>query len=461
VPFCSDPHDNLNVLCGYLKRISPVQREITLQATEGLRYEVDSLFKNPKYQKHLQPLPRYEDNFGELTMQWILSNPNYNEARKKQLLIEAQRLNYSGLRLTPRHYNCKSFIKREFYEEDKYPRLINSRSDIFKILVGPYISLIEKQMYQMPFFVKHNTPKQLANKLQHFHKYRYLLQTDYSSFESCFQLPYTEIVEIEMFKRLLINNPLVLKVILNCYYHGPKPRVVKLKNKEYEAYTTGSRLSGEMWTSLGNGFSNLINIKTLCRKYNIKMKGFVEGDDGLFSLSKNLIKQRDFEELGFNIKMKYETNIQNTSFCSLTYDKESNELLANPEQISRLGWTCRSTYLNARITKVLGLLKAKAMSSYSQNPCTPILGPLCYRIIHDLPHIRENKIDIYEKFVNENTEFSYKPIPISARLIYAEIFHVSLEQQEICERIIRDSKDIFHLNLPFTFLSEKNEGDLI
>lgn len=456
VPFCSDPHENLNVLCGFLKRIACIQKTITQQASEGLEKTVHDYLLKHYYRGDIKPLPCYENMRAPFFHHWLRNNKNYTCQRKNQLSKEFYILQSTGFQLTNKNYNVHSFIKREFYEEMKFPRLINSRSDSFKVAVAPFIAAIEHTIYKQKYFVKHSTPLEIANKFKVLSKYPYILETDYSSFESCFQLKYCQAVEIQLFEFMLQNNPSILEQIKYCYYHGTKPRTVKLHSDEFVAYSTQSRMSGEMWTSLGNGFSNLMNMKYLCKQKNIKFKGFVEGDDGIFSLSSDEICPQDYTQLGFNIKMKYSKNIVDSAFCGILYDQESQMLLASPEQLSRLGWTCRAQYLTCRRTKLLELLKAKAMSIYATAPCTPILGPLCYKIIHSLKNIKANFSGLFMKWiVDYDQNWEFKPIPLSARLLYDQKYHIGLDQQYICEQLIVDN-EYDQIQLPFSFLSESN-----
>jgi len=456
VPFCSDPHENLNVLCGFLKRISCIQKTITHEATEGLQKTVHDYLLKHYLRGDIKPLPCYENLRAPFFHRWLNQNKNYTCQRKNQLSKEFFILQSCGYRLTNKNYNVHSFIKREFYEEMKFPRLINSRSDAFKVAIAPFISSIEDVIYKQKYFVKHCTPMQIAQKFKTLSKYPYILETDYSSFESCFQLKYCQAVELQLFEFMLQNNPRIFDQIKYCYLHGTKPRTVKLHSDEFIAYSSQSRMSGEMWTSLGNGFSNLMNMKYLCKLHNLKFKGFVEGDDGIFSLTKDSICVDDYSKLGFNIKMKYSQNVTDSAFCGILFDNETNKLLASPEQLSRLGWTCRAQYLRARRPKLLQLLKAKAMSIYATAPCTPILGPLCYKIIQQLPNVVPNFSGLYTKWIVDfNQDWVYQKIPLSSRILYEQKYHISLDQQFVCEQIINDN-NFENVQLPFCFLSESN-----
>jgi len=325
-------------------------------------------------------------------------------------------------------------------------------------MTAPYIAAIEDQIYHLKYFVKHSTPQQIIEKYKsHLFKYEYYMESDYSSFESCFSFEYVKQVELVLFKYFLQNNPTTYETIRKTYFHGEETRVVKLRNDDFIAYATECRLSGEMWTSLGNGFSNLMNMLYLCHKYDIKMSGLIEGDDGLFNLNKNTITPKDFADLGFTIKMKYVSDINETSFCGITYDVENDSLLANPEQIARMGWTCKAQYLHSRKPVLLSLMKAKAMSVYCTSPYTPILGPLALKIIQMTQGIDANFTGLYFKWIIDyNIKFKPVKIAMSTRIAYAVKFGISLDQQYICEDIIKRAQRLEDIRLPFYFLENFN-----
>lgn len=458
VPFCTDPHDNLTVLAGYLKRIScivPVT-EKTTEELKKLKVHVKNFLEKLENKRNIHPLLRVENDL-KFFMDWIRNNKNYDQNRKTQLCLALSKCCMESKILDIKDFDCKSFVKREFYEMEKMVRLINSRSDKFKVLVAPFINAIETELYKLKFFVKHNTPLQIAQKCANMNKYPFYLQTDYSAFESCFSLAYVEAVELQLFEFFLKNNTEVLSIIKQCYYHGEKPRVIKLINAEFIAYATECRLSGEMWTSLGNGFANLMNITYLCKKNNIRMTGIVEGDDGLFNLDSALLNADDFLDLGFNIRMEYKTNIKETSFCCLTYNDDTQHLLSAPEQIARIGWTVHARYLKSRRPLLLGLLRAKAMSVYASAPFTPILGPLATKIIELTPNVPDMTFTVYNKWiVDYNLKFVKKQIPMKDRITYETKFGISLSQQLLCEKIIDEAKNLDSIRLPFQFLEQQS-----
>jgi len=179
--------------------------------------------------------------------------------------------------------------------------------------------MIEKQVYKDEHFVKGTRIDELPQKLVILKKWDYVLETDYSSFESSFSWEYVQSVEIPFFEYFLQYNPLVLAIVKHSYIQNGKERIQKLFSKEFDLRLTGCRLSGELWTSLSNGFANLMNMLYLCDKKGIECQGFIEGDDGLFGMSSPALSKEDFANLGFSIKMEYVHQVQDTTFCGNTF----------------------------------------------------------------------------------------------------------------------------------------------
>jgi len=454
VPFCVDPYDSGNLVTAYMKRLSPLMPDLNPEYLIVLKQVVVDFLS-----KWLHPLPHVNWSV-ELVEEWLKPIKHYGKGRKKQLIAAAYSV--KSKRLNKLDYRCKSFIKREFYEAPKYARVINSRTDRFKVRVAPFIKYIEDQMYQLKWFVKGKDISKLPKDIMSLSKYKYFLQTDYSSFESSFAPQYVDLVECQLWRYMLQNNPEILEDVLRCYYVGNKtikPRVEYLFNELYSYRVVGARMSGEMWTSLANGFSNLMNILTIASIKKINLDGFIEGDDGLFGMNENSILESDFESLGFKIKMKYETNLSDTTFCGNLFDQHSQRLILNPEYLARLGWSCSVKYLNCSKKVKLELLRAKAMSIHILGKYTPIIGKLTYRILQLLGkgkmrfEISNKWWEMYllDKIANKN--FEYIEPSQEDRDLYFRKFNISVQMQLDLEKIIMDSNDLNDLSMTYQFMS--------
>jgi len=470
VPFCTRT-DSMDLYAGWRKRLNPVMPVPNLVEIQRL-----ATFTKKWVSEHLTPLPPL-DNYSELFEEWLINNKSYNEERKKQLREAFKEVLTDGwsLNLTEFHYTVKGFPKREFYEIDKFLRWICSRTDPFKALVAPFIKKIEDQLYRYPYFIKHTPIHKLPHLLSKLRYKNWKLETDYSSFESGFNPYYTNAVECNLWRHMLKNNPLVMDAVLRTYYqnktvwtrrhghahvqHFRVPRLEIIDARNCKAGVIGSRMSGEMWTSLGNGFSNLMNILYLFDKYHIKADTiFVEGDDGLFGLDEPILKEQDFENFGFKIKMQYEKCLNNTCFCGNLFDEEELNLIVPPEQTARLPWICSCEYLSKPKTWV-PLTRAKALSGYCQGRCTPILAVFCdqiRKILGEGEMIFEKQNKWYDDFILQMSISEVaKPLNVTwnARMLYCQKFGIDIDTQFFYESLIRKAKTLQELEIPFSILN--------
>lgn len=465
-PFCTTPYDSDNLFLAYTKRLMPEMPEPIAEEIQGLKVFVDNWLNT-----NMIPFNILEGEQDVLFNNWLDSNTHYTASRKENLRTTHTQMYQGGLpRLIRRDFICKSFVKREFYEENKCLRFINSRTDRFKVRVGPFIHLLEENFFKSDWFVKHHDLLELPSRINNLSKFKYLLETDYSSFESGFSPQYVDVVECQLFRYMFRNNPNILSDIMKCYYQKNelgqfKPRVEKLRNKYYKCTTMGTRMSGEMWTSLANSFSNLMNMLYLTNKKLIKCEGLVEGDDGVFGLDQNTLKAEDFERLGFKIKFKYAEKIRDTKFCGMLFDENVLKLVISPELIARLGWTNNPIYIHSSKKIRDELLLSKSRSLYCIGKYTPIAGPLALKCINQLsknPDLRK-RIETTNRWWDQKVDqliisetFLPVDIPTENRLLYAEQFNISVEQQLMIEKTISNSNDITTEYMGFFLSKESN-----
>lgn len=268
------------------------------------------------------------------------------------------------------------FMKDESYEKYKYMRLINSRTDAFKVRVGPIFKLIEKELFSMDWFIKH-TPVDLRSR----EILRELTQdgakivgTDYTSFEALFTKDLMEACEMQLYEYMSRDLP-------DYEWYQIVYRTLTGRNlccnKFFDVSLEATRMSGEMCTSLGNSFTNLMVFLYVANKNGLtSVKGRVEGDDGIFSFYGPYPNEQDFTKLGLIIKIDKYDEITEASFCGIIADAE--ELIQVRDPISALldfGYTTRQ-YAYASDKRLKQLLRAKAMSLIYQYPGCPILDSL-------------------------------------------------------------------------------------
>jgi len=459
-PFCTDPNLPVNLITGFLKRIAPVMPEVNPEKLSQLSAMVIKWLNKRMIPLRYQPLSLDNLNL------WLLTT-RYNEKRRQQIRDAFSRCVISDIYcvlLTEWDFRCKSFIKREFYEVAKFLRLINSRMDSFKSFVAPYIHKIESIFFKNRHFVKHITQEELPHKISKLKVFKYFIQLDYSSFESGFSSEYTDAVECNLWRHMLKNNPVILGLVMKCYYQvrgGIKiPRIEKLRNKYYSASVSGTRMSGEMWTSLANSFSNYMNFRFICKTKNILWDGYFEGDDAICGMDSDALVESDFTDLGFRIKFKIDNNLEDTSFCGSYFNILEEKLIQPPEQIARLCWTHSVRYLYAKRDTLNQLLRMKAMSGFCLGKHTPIFGPMCRQILKIINidgKIRCEDSNIYweQLMLDEIEHYKFDiecEITMSSRLFYATKFNIPINLQLIIEDQIKRWETLEDVYIPYQFL---------
>jgi hypothetical protein len=270
--------------------------------------------------KNLRPLAHGLDTSVEA---W-LETTDYTAARKQELLDAWKACcEAGGIHAKKRYTAITGFMKDEFYTEPKQARGINARADESKCRFGPIFKLIEKVVFARPEFIKKITvadrPQYIMDRLYRVGA-RYIA-TDYSSFEALFTREIMESCEFQLYEYMTTK------------LHGGKEwyeDVVKVlggtnecRYKFFTVFLPATRMSGEMCTSLGNGFSNLMFMLYVCKQRGCRnVAGVVEGDDGLFVFVGKAPRSEDFAKLGLIIKAEYHDQLETASFCGLVFDTD-------------------------------------------------------------------------------------------------------------------------------------------
>lgn len=439
IPFVADK-SAYSAVQGFKKRIIPETPKPSKRMLKAVKMTVKQMLKQ------LVPLPYmpWDCNF----IEEFLGHYDKPESVKNEL----REAYYDAVSnpLTKKDYELKSFLKREFYEDAKYARCIMVRSLRFKALCSNAIHKADEYLFhESPFaryFIKGMTPQEQVDAMaQRFEGHTLFLETDYSSFESSFDKKYQQYVEIAYWKHMLQNNPHILSIVLESYKRHT------IYGKGYKGEFDGGRMSGDLWTSSMNGFSNLVNIMTLCHLKGLDWDGFCEGDDGLFWLSAPKLTKEDFAELGFVIKMEYKDQISDCSFCGKIFDEESKHVLGTPEQLNRIGWALDKSYWNAHLKSKQQLIYSRALSLACLYPGCPCIqarakallqsakGKIQFtdRVLNEKYQLREmlkyhKELDLQK--VYENLTF---PEPtIKDRILYEQRFGITIAQQKKYEEAV-------------------------
>lgn len=240
-----------------------------------------------------------------------LDHSSYSSARKAQ--IRAQ----SDIPLD--YYRVDTFIKKEAYPEIKAPRLINSRSDAFKKLVGPFTHAIEKDIFSSRFTVKgKNSLEQISMIHERMHGKLSFLCTDYSKWESSIT---PEV--IDKIERILWDQyPSPYTWDFHSWFVNHCKTNNLVARGKMTSKVHGVRMSGDMHTSLGNTFINIMLTDYIMTRLGLTWDGFFEGDDGLIGLDV-VISEEQLDairtialELGFTLTMECTSTLREATFLS-------------------------------------------------------------------------------------------------------------------------------------------------
>jgi hypothetical protein len=357
-----------------------------------------------------------------------LEGTSYNEQRKEQL----RKIRSDDEFCRPTIKRCQhidTFVKTESYPEYKHARMINSRCDSFKVWSGPWFKAIEKMVYADHHFIKHVPVKDrpaLINGLKQAGLHYF--ETDYTSFEASFAPSLMRACECQLYSHAMGYTE--DSKFLNAVITGPN----KMRTRSgCKATVRGRRMSGDMCTSLGNGFTNLMLALYFADKHGLVLDGYVEGDDGIFA-TKDVLRSADFAKLGFNIKIKEVDDPCCASFCGMVFS-DSGEIIREPRDfLANFAWT--SSFINGSDKLMQQLLRAKALSCVYETPQCPIVGALARIALH-------NTTGVVPRFVSDGYHVPHdvRNVPEfcpsnQTRELFEHLYGISVDAQLLIEDLI-------------------------
>lgn len=380
-----------------------------------------------------------------------LEKTTYTRGRKNQLLTVIEQLEerYGTLgqdllnKIPSRYFKLNTFVKKEFYPELKHARLINSRTDQFKTLVGPIFQMIYDELIAKS--LNHDGTPQILKKIDPVDRPMVLssiffpgatyYDTDHTSFESHFTPEVYQCCEFEFYKHMASALPravredfigLIRKALLGTNMISLGEVLVSL---------IGTRMSGEMNTSLGNTFTNIMILKFLVyeKDPSAKVHCFVEGDDALYRVNPESAAptEKEYFDLGWNIKLGRHTELNEASFCGMVFDPQNlGAVLCDPtKKLLTTPWIS-SQYAESRECVLETLLVAKAYSLMAYPGC-PVVAPMSRWIIRNYKFDEE----IFLRYLSTMTPYERdKMVEVHSfrlRLVETEI---SMSSREIVER---------------------------
>lgn len=427
-----DPGDVPTAVAGGQKRFTAKPPTPNRKMRRSLRRFVKKWCK-----KNLVPLSPESDT----SVRTWLASTSYTQARKDELLRKWEAM--SDIEdPTKKYLACQSFIKDETYPSYKHSRCINSRSDEFKVTVGPIFRLIEKVVFQHEAFIKKipiaERPAYIRNLL-HVEGADYFA-ADYTSFEALFTKELMEDCEFIMYKYMTQYLPegkqwmsLVKRVmggINECIF------------KDFTIEVLCTRMSGEMNTSLGNGFTNLMVLLFLAEWNGCdNIKVVVEGDDSMARMTGPRPTAEQFEMLGMRCKVEFHEAMETASFCGLVFDVDDLVNVTDPREVlATFGWS-NALYAKSSSRKLKMLLRCKALSMAHQYPGCPIISALAQYGLrmtrsYDVRHFiaESGRFSVWERdqlvsALKDEKKIRVREPPMKTRLLVDKLYGLTIDQQ--------------------------------
>lgn len=246
----------------------------------------------------------------------------------------------------PVRSSVKPFTKIEKMTTKKYkpPRLIQARDLTFNIEYGKYIKPIEEHLFKRHRARKHfgkGNYDEIAKRIKKFTKhYTHYTELDHDSFDA------------HITTQLLA---LTHKFYQSCYNHNSELRNLSKKTLYNRCKTRqgdkwkckGTRMSGDVDTSLGNSLINYAILMELLHQLNIKGDAIVNGDDSIIFTNEPIDIERAqqiLRTMNMESKMKPTvTNIHKVDFCQtrLVYRSDGTPtMMMDPTRVySKFGMT--------------------------------------------------------------------------------------------------------------------------
>lgn len=425
-----DPKDPLMTALGAAKRVGSAVYKTTMSDRE-----LYARFVREKF------CPMFESlDPGDFTSfeDWLV-DLNFSQVKKDELAKAHDELNDVGIFFNDDEWvrwfsELNGFIKDEFYDTEKASRWINARNAKVKGFFGPIAQDVMNVFKKHPSVIKTVPVEDRAKMIfEELHSEGAVYHvTDYTSFEAHFE---EWLMEIEgLFYYWIIKHHPGLKLFASFLDKILCGRNVSEMKGFGSFLFLALRCSGEMNTSLGNTFHNMATAHFLAWLKDCSIKGFVEGDDGLFVFEppERAPTTEDFKRFGWIIKLETFDFIGDTSFCGNVFSPEDFIVVTDPRKVMlTLGWTPRR-YLGSGPRMMRSLLKSKVMSmacSYGKNP---IIWKLSSRLLKLLEGVKVRKsivdgADWYHRDVLQRAleeKFEIEEPPMATRVLVERLYGI-------------------------------------
>lgn len=355
---------------------------------------------------------------------------------------------YEDFGLVHRDRLVSMFGKDDLYmcAPEKAPRAIQFRRPVFALEQARFTKAVEEWFYHMrdeydTFIVAKSDPftvaSHLLKKTACFANPAFLM-LDASKFDSCVDVVWLKIV---------------MQFYLKLFHPRHHPRIRWLWQRTFVNYgssrsglryrTWGTRMSGDMDTSLGNCLIMWTMLKVFCERAGVRHSIMVNGDDSLVVVERSALpKLRDlsiFKDFGFNMKFEVAFDVEQAEFCQsrLVHTKYGPTMARNPERVlGRSTWSTSKLAGSRKRGHLLTLGHCERAASWG----VPIASVLATKMIQAAGNAKPRFINpwLFERYQQMRWwRAGQEPIiDLETRLSYEQAWGVSPERQLHIERSI-------------------------
>lgn len=276
-----------------------------------------------------------------------------------------------------------------------------------------------------------------------------VMATDYTSFESHFTRDMMEDCEFQLYEfmtRHLMEGPewyRTIKELLGTNH---------CKFRNVKALVEAGRMSGEMNTSLGNSFTNLMMYLFIHEQLgNTDADCLIEGDDCLGVYNGKDPTAAMYSELGFTVKIEFPKSINSASFCGQIFTSNHVVVTDPIKTYLNIGWAPR-IYASSSAKTRRELLNSKARSLLYEHSGAPVVTSLARYILKHTTHYRVIAQNGYEKqkvLTACKAPLVYKPVSMEARELVQDLFGVPILAQILAEKWFDEQDGLRPLTCPY------------
>jgi len=305
----------------------------------------------------------------------------------------------------------------------------------------------------MKYFIKH-VPSPLRSKFVESRLGKpgvQVMATDYTSFESHFVPELMRICEMEYYRHMVVNlhdGPLFLSLVETL----AGTNFCSFKNVKAEVFA--GRMSGEMNTSLGNSFTNLMFYLFIHDQLgNSDYDCLIEGDDCLGVFKGRMPTSKMYADLGMTVKIEFPKSLNVASFCGQVFTADHVVVTDPIKAYLNVGWA-PAIYSGSSAKTRRELLNCKARSLLYEHSGCPIVTSMCRYILKNTTHYRVLALNPYERarlVERMKSPLVYREVSMEARQLVQDLYGVPILAQILAEQWFDSRVGFEPLDCPYLY----------